>query len=83
MKTLLNRRFCFICVQLLALPAFAHSPADEMAAAANNFLAALTKDQQVTAVFPFKDDERFDWHFIPKPRKGLPFKDSPDTVAVR
>jgi len=46
-----------------------------MAEAANNFLNALTPEQQAKATFEFKDDERFDWHFIPKPRKGLPFKE--------
>src|SRR6266478_8758514 len=61
------------CVQLLVSSALAHSPAQEMAAAANNLLAALTPEQKGKAVFEFKDDERFDWHFIPKSRKGLPF----------
>jgi hypothetical protein len=46
-----------------------------MAEAAENFLAALTPEQQAKAVYEFKNDERFDWHFIPKPRKGLPFKE--------
>ena len=46
-----------------------------MAEAADNFLAALTPEQKAKAVYEFKQDERFDWHFIPKPRKGLPFKE--------
>src|SRR5437016_4755810 len=62
----------FVCVQLLALSAFAHSPAEEMSAAGSNFLNALTPEQRSKAAFGFKDEERFDWHFIPKPRKGLP-----------
>jgi len=49
------------------------TPGQEMADAANNFLNALTPDQQAKATYAFQDDERFDWHFIPKPRKGLPF----------
>src|SRR5438045_7134682 len=61
-----------LCLQLLSLPALAHTPAEEMAAAANNLLAALTPEQQAKAVFQWKDEERFGWHFIPKPRKGLP-----------
>ena len=63
------------CFQLLASTALAHSPAEEMAEAANNFLAALTPKQKAKAVFEFKDEQRFDWHFIPKARKGLPFKE--------
>jgi len=46
-----------------------------MAEAANNFLAALTPEQKAKAVFEFTDDQRSDWHFIPKPRKGLPFQE--------
>src|SRR5256714_6039857 len=47
----------------------------DMADAANNFLAALNPEQKTKATYEFKDDERFDWHFIPKARKGLPFKE--------
>jgi hypothetical protein len=61
-----------ICLQGLEKPALAHTPAEEMASAANNLLAALTPEQQRKAVFQWKDEERFGWHFIPKPRKGLP-----------
>lgn len=46
-----------------------------MAEAANHFLASLNPDQKAKATYEFKDEERFDWHFIPKPRKGLPFKE--------
>ncbi|MDB6121246.1 MAG: hypothetical protein JWQ71_239 [Pedosphaera sp.] len=48
---------------------------DEMANAANTFLNALTSEQQAKATFQFKDEERYDWHFVPKSRKGLPFKE--------
>jgi uncharacterized protein DUF3500 len=64
-----------LCFQHLTSTVLAHSPAEEMADGANNFLAALTPDQKAKAVFEFKDNERFDWHFIPKERKGLAFKD--------
>jgi len=43
-----------------------------MAEAANNFLKSLTSDQKAKAVFKLKDDERFNFHFIPRDRKGLP-----------
>lgn len=46
-----------------------------MAEAANNFLAALTPEQKAKATFEAKDDERQNWHYIPKARKGLPFKE--------
>ena len=47
------------------------SPETEMTAAANNFLAALNDDQKAVATFEFKSDERENWHFIPKDRKGI------------
>lgn len=50
-----------------------------MANAAISFLNSLTPEQRARAVFDFKDDERMDWHFIPKPRKGLPLKDMTPT----
>jgi hypothetical protein len=46
-----------------------------MAGAANAFLASLTPAQRAQATFQFADDERFDWHYIPKPRKGLAMRD--------
>lgn len=60
---------------LLPCPALAHSPAQEMSDAAQNFVSALTTDQKGKAVYEFANDERFDWHFIPKSRKGLPLKE--------
>src|SRR5947207_2709852 len=49
--------------------------AGEMTAAANNFLATLTADQAAKATYPLSDKERFNWHFIPRERKGLSFKE--------
>ena len=46
-----------------------------MAAAADNFLAALTPDAKAKTVFAFADPERRDWHFIPRERKGLQIKE--------
>jgi hypothetical protein len=43
-----------------------------MTLAAQHFLASLTPEQRAKAAFPFQDDERLNWHFIPKERKGLP-----------
>ena len=62
---------CFLALR----PALGQSPGAELAQAANNFLAALTPDQKAKAVFELKSDERVNWHFIPKERQGLPFKE--------
>ncbi|HEX4951652.1 MAG TPA: DUF3500 domain-containing protein [Blastocatellia bacterium] len=52
--------------------------ADAMAKAAQAFLAALTPEQKAKATFSFNDDQRFDWHFVPQDRKGLPLKEMND-----
>jgi hypothetical protein len=46
-----------------------------MAETAKRFLASLTSDQTGKAVIPFDSDERMNWHYIPRERKGLPLKD--------
>lgn len=45
-----------------------------MSVAAQGFLASITPDQKAQATFKFDDAERLNWHFIPRPRKGLPLK---------
>jgi hypothetical protein len=47
---------------------------EEMSAAALGFWKSLTPEQQAKARFEFKDEERLNWHFIPRDRKGLPYK---------
>ncbi len=51
-----------------------HTPT-AAADAANHFLASLTPEQKAKATFAFEDEQRFDWHFIPRERKGLPLKE--------
>ena len=43
-----------------------------MAEAAQAFLDSLTPEQHATVMFPFNSDDRFDWHYIPRERKGVP-----------
>lgn len=54
-----------------------------MAMAAQNFWAALTPELQSKAGFPFDNEERFNWHFIPRERKGITWNDmSPAQQAL-
>ena len=46
-----------------------------MSEAANRFLSALTPEQKSKAVLRFEDDERQNWHFVPRERKGLPLRE--------
>jgi hypothetical protein len=49
--------------------------AQDMARAANNLLATYTAEQRQAGVFEFADGERVNWHFVPKARKGVSFKE--------
>lgn len=51
------------------------SPEADMASAARTWLDALSPEQRGKAVFKVSDDERLNWHFIPKERKGLTLKE--------
>ena len=59
----------------LLTPLRAHEAGNEMAAAANNLLAALLPEEKAKIAFDFADAERTNWHFIPRDRKGLPIKE--------
>ena len=50
-----------------------------MADTAKAFLASLTAEQRAQATYPMDAEERFDWHYIPKERKGLPFREMTST----
>ena len=47
----------------------------DMRESADRFLTSLDSSQKAKAIFQFKDDERLNWHFIPRERKGLSFKE--------
>lgn len=51
------------------------SAASQMADAANHLLQSLSDEQKQKASFEMKDEERLNWHFIPRARKGLPMKE--------
>jgi hypothetical protein len=46
-----------------------------MVQAAQHFLGSLSPEQKERAQYKFEDEERFDWHFIPKTRKGLAIRE--------
>jgi hypothetical protein len=49
-----------------------------MADAAQRFLSTLSPEQHARTVFAFEDEQRFDWHFVPQDRKGLPLREMND-----
>jgi hypothetical protein len=75
------RRFILGASVLIAMAALlsanlqvAEPSGRKMMAAAKAFLGTLTAEQKQLATFAFDDKERLNWHFIPRPRKGLPLK---------
>jgi hypothetical protein len=46
--------------------------------AANEFLKTLSSQQRNKIQFGFDADERYNWHYIPKSRVGLPLKELSD-----
>jgi hypothetical protein len=46
-----------------------------MTTAAVNFLQSLSASQKQKAQFPFDEEDRYNWHYIPKERKGIPLKE--------
>src|SRR5258708_2671387 len=58
----------------LAAGAYVDRSATRMATAASRFVQALDDSEKATALFPFESPERLNWHFIPRPRKGLSIK---------
>ena len=46
-----------------------------MAVAADRLLESLSPAQTAKATFPYESEERLNWHFIPRARKGLPIKE--------
>jgi hypothetical protein len=49
--------------------------APDLVATTEAFLASLSPEQADKVRFRFDDEERFNWHFIPRERLGLPLKE--------
>lgn len=62
-------------VALAPSSARGHEAGQQMMDCANALLAALPAELRSKAVFPFESEERFNWHFVPKERNGLSFKE--------
>lgn len=72
-------KFFTVALLFVAGAGFAQkSPAPDMRKAALAFLTSLNDDQRKTATYAFADEERFNWHFVPRKRNGLPFRDMTD-----
>lgn len=56
---------------------FTHSFAQksDLASRANAFLSSLSPSMKAKAQYKLNDDERLNWHFVPKTRNGVSFRD--------
>ena len=62
----------FIAGLFLSCHSQSSAPAtSDMAKAADHLLQTLSEKQRTKMQFAFDDSERYDWHYIPKSRKGL------------
>jgi len=61
----------FISIYSCQSQTTAKKPLTGMSAKALTFLQSLSEKQKSETQFSFEDDERYNWHFIPKTRKGI------------
>jgi hypothetical protein len=61
---------CVLCLGSSAVRA-EEAPGKEMSTAATAYLSVLSDEQRAATSFDFDDEERLNWHFIPRVRKGL------------
>jgi hypothetical protein len=64
-----------IMVAVLSIGPAAAQNTSDITDAAKALLSALTPEQAAKAKFDLGSEERFNWHFIPRERKGLTMKD--------
>lgn len=88
MKSLKLAALVLSCITALAIVTYSLvdgvarlRSAAAMAESANKFLNALNAEQRAKAAFKFDDEQRYDFHFVPRERnrvperKGVPLKD--------
>ncbi len=76
---------CAIFALTYVVDAVQTRPDAQMIAAAKALIVAVGEGPaQAKLVWKFEDDERFNWHFIPRERKGLPLKEmtEPQRIAA-
>lgn len=64
------RLFILFCLSCMCVRSYSQS-----VTAANRFISTLTAKQKDSTVFSFGDEERYNFHFVPKPRRGITFNE--------
>ena len=77
------KQLLLLIVLVAVLPASAQQAridlTQEMVEATNAFVSSLSVQQRNNGIYTFEDEERFNWHFIPRDRKGVPFRSMNDS----
>ena len=73
-RTIVNVICLVVLLSTIAISRQTDAPAAAMATAATAFLDSLNAEQAAAVRFPFDGEDRFDWHFIPRERKGVSLK---------
>ena len=76
-------RLAIVGIVLGFLSADGPSVHDDMAGLAARFLSSLSEEQLAVARRPIDDENRFDWHYIPRSRAGLAIRDMSDEQRRR
>ena len=71
----MTRFLAFLLLAFTAGSAGAQSPAAKMRASMEGVLAALPEKGRAQAMRPFEDRDRTDWHYTPRTRNGISFKE--------
>ena len=73
-RTIFNVACLVVLLGTITLSRQPADPASAMSSAALRFLDSLNDEQEAAVRFPFDGEDRFDWHFIPRERKGVSLK---------
>jgi hypothetical protein len=69
------KKLLFAIIAALSVGQVAAQNSSDITEAAKALLASLTPEQASKAKFEMSSEERMNWHFIPRERKGLTMKD--------
>lgn len=64
-----------VTIGILMLTQWVQAQSKAVVTKANDFLHSLDETQKARAQYSFEDEERFNWHFVPRQRNGIPFRD--------
>lgn len=69
------RASIFVTILLLTFIQSAQAQNNAIETKATAFLNLLDESQKTKVLYAYDDEERFNWHFVPRERNGLPFKE--------